>query len=146
MLERRSILGTGLALTMLVGAARAEDPPPGGGMRDSHAMPLADCAALCLETHRSCIEAARHCLEEGGDKAAPGIMAILADCAGICLTTAQSLLRNSPAHGVLCQTCDQICRLCAENCAAFTGDAQLLRCANLSRRCAEGCGMMVMSS
>ena len=101
------------------------------------------CIDICLKSHRMCLETARYCTEKGGAHVAPAHLALLLDCAEMCQTTANSLLRSSPQHGVICGACAQLCEACAKDCDAFAGDEQMARCAATCRDCARDCRDMV---
>lgn len=98
-----------------------------------------ECVDICLRSHRMCLETARYCTDKGGAHAQPAHIALLLDCAELCQTTANSLLRSSPAHGIVCSACSQLCDECAKNCDGFSGDAQVERCAQTCRECARDC-------
>jgi hypothetical protein len=94
-----------------------------------------DCAAICTET-------VMHCLEMGGEHAAPGHIRLLLDCAEICQTSANFMLRHSELHGRTCGVCAEVCERCAEDCARFTDDAVMQQCAEMCRTCAQSCREM----
>lgn len=95
-----------------------------------------DCASICLET-------LTHCLEKGGDHAAPEHVARLLDCAELCRTAADLMLRGSRIHGDVCRVCAEACRRCAESCEKLAdGDADMARCAEACRRCEASCREM----
>lgn len=149
MLDRRQLLGssTVLAAVSTVGGtvlAQGSDPTSSAmpGM-SAITMTREGCIEVCLKSHRVCIETARYCTEMGGSHVTAAHMALLLDCAEMCQTTANSLLRFSPQHGVICGACAQLCEACAEDCEAIAGDDRMARCAATCRDCAQDCRGMV---
>jgi len=135
-----SILGfAAVGLTAHVAEAQHSGAMPGmGGM----AMTMQQCVDSCLKSHAVCLETARYCTEQAGQHVAPAHLALLLDCAEMCQTTANSMLRLSPLHAVLCGACAQLCEACAQDCLAFHADAQMERCAGTCRDCAQSCREM----
>ena len=104
---------------------------------------LQECIDNCTDCHAICVATAHHCLEMGGERAAPDHVRTLLDCAEICRTSADFMLRKSPHHGATCRTCAELCRACEEECRRMAGgDALMLRCAETCARCAESCERM----
>lgn len=93
-----------------------------------------DCAAICEET-------VQHCLEAGGDHAAPDHIRLLLDCVAICRTSAGFMIRGSDLHSETCRACAETCARCAAACGQFD-DEQMKACADLCRRCADSCAGM----
>ncbi|MFA9439245.1 four-helix bundle copper-binding protein [Uliginosibacterium sp. sgz301328] len=89
------------------------------------------CATACDECVSGCL------LEEDAQYMALCIQLDL-DCAGMCRLAASALARQSPAVGVICETCARVCDLCAEECARHDMDHCQL-CASACRDCAEAC-------
>lgn len=108
-------------------------------------MPLRDCVVVCVRSHAMCPETACYCAEQSSGHIGPGHIALLQDCAEMCQLTANSLLRRSPRHAVVCNPCAELCEACAKDCEAFTGDEQMKRCAAVCRDCAESCRDMAKS-
>ena len=100
------------------------------------------CIAECERSKRACLETARYCLEKGGSHAKAAHVRLLLDCAEICQTTANFMLRGSPLHGTVCESCAEICDRCAESCEAFQEEATLKSCAEVCRTCAKSCREM----
>lgn len=143
MLDRRSVLGSGLTLAAVVATA------PGGAsaaVPGSMTMTLDSCVDSCLASHRACLETARYCTEQGAAHVAAAHIALLLDCAELCQTTANSLLRKSPQHALLCDVCARMCEACAKDCAGFTGDVRMQACARTCRECAASCRDMASMS
>ena len=111
----------------------------GGGMEE--------CIANCTECHRVCLETVRHCLQKGGEHAAPAHITLLLDCAQICQTSADFMIRRSELHTLTCGACAEICARCADECERMAeGDEAMARCAEVCRRCAESCRRMAGSA
>lgn len=149
MLIRRAVLGpcaAGLAAAFGSRFAQAQ-PAVGAGERGrgmpgmaSRAMTPKECVESCVRTHAMCLETARYCTEAGAPHAAPAHLALLLDCAEMCQMTANSLLRRSPQHAVVCGACARLCEACARDCDAVAGgDERMRRCAATCRECARDC-------
>ena len=147
MLVRRNILALAAAAAGTFGyrTAAAQQPPsavppmPGMAMGG---MTLEKCISDCVGSHRMCLATGQYCIEHGGPHTAAAHLALLLDCAEMCMTTANSMLRRSPQHQVVCAACAQICDACAESCETFRGDEAMARCAKMCRGCAGSCRMM----
>lgn len=110
------------------------DRPPAG---------LDACIKECLACYQECARTEAHCLEKGGEHAAPEHIALLRDCGEVCLLSADLMLRGSRRHGTACGVCAEFCRACAESCERMAGsDARMKACAQACRRCAESCEKM----
>lgn len=101
-----------------------------------------ECIQHCMECAAVCTETLSHCLSKGGRHAAPERIALLATCAEICTVSAHTMLRGSEVHGITCGACAEICRRCADSCAAFGDDEAMRRCAEACRHCAQSCHRM----
>lgn len=137
-LDRRSLLGSGLMLAAVgtageARAAQASSTMPAGSMS------LEQCIKSCTDSHVMCLTTARYCSQHGATHVAEGHLALLLDCAELCQTTANSLLRHSPQHPIVCDACARMCEACARDCAAFANDSQMQRCAATCRECAASC-------
>ena len=148
MWDRRQIIGSSLiaaALGTFGDVVWAQGPsgsaPAASGMAGM--MTRRECIDSCLKSHRMCLETARYCTEKAGAHVAPAHLALLLDCAEMCQMTANSLLRSSPQHGVICGACAQLCEACAKDCDTFSGDDQMTSCATTCRDCARDCRAMV---
>ncbi len=102
---------------------------------------MRSCIDACQSCHDVCIETLTHCLSKGGKHAAADHIRSLADCAQICATSADFMLRGSPAHTAICDTCADVCDQCAKSCEQLDG-AEMKRCAEECRRCAIECRQM----
>lgn len=146
-MDRRQLLGSSAvlaAVSLAVGPVSAHGPDHSAmpGMTPG-AMTRESCIEECLRSHRMCLETARYCTEKGEGHVAAAHMALLLDCAEMCQTTANSLLRFSPQHGVICGACAQLCEACAKDCELFAGDDRMARCAATCRECAQHCRGMI---
>lgn len=137
MIERRQVLMSGTAL-LAAGTAksvRADNPAMTG-------MPMKDCIDLCWASHVICLETAAGLTVMGANATALQLAAMLSDCAEICQTTANSMIRRSPLHTVLCQACAEACERCARACGQQGSDPSLARCVESCRSCSESCRHM----
>ena len=141
MLDRRAVIGTGLSLAVggIVASNAAMAAPKGGRAM----MTLDECVDSCIASHRMCLETARYCTELGSPAHVEAThIALLLDCAELCQATANSMLRRSPQHDLLCDACAQMCEACARDCAKIAGDARMQACAHTCRDCAASCKEM----
>lgn len=141
MLERRALLAGGAmaaAVTLLSGRAAAQHQ----SMKGMSMMSMQECIDLCWASHRMCLETLDYALKRGGALASPALAAMLSDCAELCQTTANSMLRGSPLHQILCRACAKACERCAQACLEHRADQQMSRCAQTCSACAEGCRAM----
>ena len=138
--DRRSFLAAGVVLTSASTAALAAEATNNAGEPlSSGAMSMEKCIQDCLTSHKMCLETARYCMDQGGRHVSAPHLALLLDCAEMCQTTANSMLRQSPQHMVVCDACARLCEACARNCDAFSGDERMRRCATTCRTCARSC-------
>jgi hypothetical protein len=101
-----------------------------------------ECAELCEDCHRICIETAAHCLAAGGKHSEARHVRLLLDCAEICQTSANFMARGSDLHHHTCAACAEVCDRCAESCERIGDDETMRQCADLCRRCADSCRRM----
>ena len=117
-----------------------------GDGQGQHAAVTADmqhCIEECQNCHNLCTQTITHCLQRGGEHAAPEHIRLLLDCAEICETSANFMLRGSPLHTQTCMVCSHVCTRCAEDCERLgSDDALMRRCAEVCRQCAESCRVM----
>ena len=141
MQNRRRVMGSGLAVAAFGLAVRAVEAQEMGAMpgMTGGAMTIQECVESCLKSHAMCLDTGRYCAEQGGRHVSAAHLALLLDCAEMCQTTANSLLRHSPQHAVVCDACARLCDACAQDCEAFTSDPQMQRCARTCRDCARSC-------
>lgn len=141
MLGRRTILTSGAAL-IAAGAASQAKPSDRSAHSMPMAMPMKDCIDLCTASHVMCLETANHVANSAGSSASAQLIALLNDCAEICQSTANSMVRASALHPILCRACSEACERCARDCERQSGDPQLANCAATCRRCASSCRQM----
>lgn len=103
---------------------------------------LQNCIRECTDCHAICLETIQHCLQKGGQHAAPDHVRLLQDCAQICATSADFMLRGSPLHTGTCGVCAEVCEQCAQECERMGDDQQMQKCAEACRRCANSCRQM----
>lgn len=103
---------------------------------------MEQCATLCAECERICLETVTHCLEKGGRHAQMDHIRTMLDCADICGVSARYLSRNSPHHVQTCAVCSELCIACAEQCERMGDDEVMRECAEVCRRCADSCQRM----
>lgn len=141
MQNRRWIMGSGLAVAALGVRVRAAEAQQAGTMPGMAGGPMTieDCVASCVKTHAMCLETARYCTDQGGAHVSTAHLALLLDCAEMCQTTANSLLRHSPQHSVVCEACARLCEACARDCGTFGSDAQMQLCVRTCQDCARSC-------
>jgi len=141
MLDRRAVIGSGLSLA--VGGIVASNAAMAAPKRSGAMMTLDECVDSCVASHRMCLETARYCTEQGSSAHIDAShIALLLDCAELCQTTANSMLRRSPQHALLCDACARVCEACARDCAKIAGDARMQTCAQTCRDCAASCKEM----
>lgn len=92
---------------------------------------LARCAAAC----ETCMDA---CLSEDDVKKMVQCIRLDRDCAIICKATATLLASNSPHAQHLIKECEEVCRLCAEECEKHDME-HCKECAWACRECEEAC-------
>jgi hypothetical protein len=104
------------------------------------------CIDECHSCQEICLEAVLHCLELGGQHAAPAHIRSLLDCSEACQTAANFMVRGSDMHGSVCQMCAEACLACAEDCDRLSDDDLMRRCAEECRRCADSCREMAKAA
>lgn len=143
MFERRAILARGVGLVAgAAGTALAQDHKMPAHLEAGGTMTLERCIDLCLASHRICLETARYGLEGAPGRVPAALITMLSDCAEFCQATANSLMRGSVLHSILCDACAKACERCAMECNRPGSDEQLKRCAASCRECASACAMM----
>jgi hypothetical protein len=103
---------------------------------------MQQCIDDCLDSFSVCTETQMHCLEMGGDHAAPDHLRLLQDCAEICQLAATFMLRKSELSTDLCELCAEAAEACAVSCDQFADDVKMATCAEVARRTAESCRRM----
>ncbi|MCJ8208296.1 four-helix bundle copper-binding protein [Mucilaginibacter sp. RS28] len=92
---------------------------------------LLDCVLAC----ENCATA---CLHEEMVKEMAGCIMLDRDCGDICSQAARLLQRNSAIAHQYLVICEEICRMCAEECGKHDAEHCQL-CAEACTRCAEAC-------
>lgn len=145
--DRRSLLAAGVVLATGSTLARAAGTTEQAvEPHSSDQMSLKECIQDCLASHAMCLETARYCMEQGGRHVSAPHLALLLDCAEMCQTTANSMLRQSPQHTMVCAACARLCEACALDCDAFRGGSRMQECAATCRACARSCRDMASMS
>lgn len=137
MIERRELLiaGAGLAVGAAAPAVAQHHAMEGIAMP----MSMTECIDDCIASHRMCLETAAYASKRGGALASASLLALLTDCAELCQATANSMLRESPLHKILCGACAEACERCAQECLRHAGDSRMARCATTCRECSASC-------
>jgi hypothetical protein len=98
------------------------------------------CIDACNACSVTCLSMATgHCLEMGGEHAAPEHIRIMLDCAEICGVAVNFMARQSEHHPHICRECAEICRACAKSCAKLEG---MEECVEACRHSADECDRM----
>jgi hypothetical protein len=92
---------------------------------------LMDCAMAC----ENCATA---CLNEDNVKSLTACIILDRDCADICTLAARLLKRNSSIARQYLLLCEEICRMCADECSKHEHD-HCKQCAEACLACAEAC-------
>jgi len=92
---------------------------------------LLECAVAC----EACASA---CLNESEVEMMTRCIELDRDCADTCIHTAKLVMRNSEIGAVTLAACEQICRICAEECGKHKKD-HCQDCADACDRCADAC-------
>ena len=101
---------------------------------------LDDRIRACVECHALCLRSAGYCLDRG--KTPGGLVTVLQACADVCRVCADTMIRGSDLHGIVCGACAEICVSCATACEEIIGDMQLGACRNTCLRCFDSCSTM----
>ncbi|MCR6631284.1 MAG: four-helix bundle copper-binding protein [Magnetospirillum sp.] len=98
------------------------------------------CIDACDSAHRHCMEAAIHCMQQGGVGSEWELVQLLLDTADIAETASDFMLRSSRQHHLLCRVTAEIALRCAEECERHADkDLRLGQCAKACRKAAEEC-------
>ncbi|MCZ4245896.1 four-helix bundle copper-binding protein [Pedobacter punctiformis] len=92
---------------------------------------LLDCALACEYCASSC-------LEEGHVKMMVKCIKLDRDCADLCVQAARLLQRDSVIAHQYLLLCEEVCRLCAEECVKHHHE-HCQACAKACRTCADAC-------
>lgn len=106
---------------------------------DEHLRVIVECAGICNETARHCLDA----LRQGGEhsKVNAAIHEATMDCQAFCVLTAALAARQSPMASYVHAACADACRDCAAACDKGQDDLAK-RCAEVCRRCEQACRQM----
>lgn len=91
-----------------------------------------------LDCMLACENCATACLQEDDVKNMVGCISLDRDCADICAQAARLLQRNSPIAHQYLVLCEEICRMCSDECGKHEHD-HCRKCAEACRICAEAC-------
>jgi hypothetical protein len=105
---------------------------------------LIRCIEECYDCAQTCISCADACLGEEVVAQMVQCVRTCLDCADVCATTGKVATRRTGSNEVLIasllETCEDACRLCAEECDRHAGDMEHCRiCAEACRRCERAC-------
>lgn len=98
------------------------------------------CIDACDSAHRHCMEAAIHCMQQGGVGSEWEVVQLLLDTADICETATDFMLRSSRQHTLVLKVAGEIALRCAEACEQHAvKDLRLGQTAKACRKAAEVC-------
>jgi hypothetical protein len=100
---------------------------------------MQSCIANCMRCHGFCLKSASHCLALERDLEPVTTLLV---CADVCRVCADTMIRGSPLHAIVCDACAQICAKCVEACAQVDHDPLLKECAAACLTCADSCAAM----
>jgi hypothetical protein len=91
-----------------------------------------------LECALTCEHCATSCLQEENVAIMAKCISLDRDCSDICLQAARLVQRESPIARQFLLLCEEICRMCAEECSKHH-DEHCMRCAEACTICADAC-------
>lgn len=100
------------------------------------------CIESCSACHGICVETIAHCLVRGGPHATPNHLGLLQVCADMSGVAADAMRHGIDEHIHTCRACAAVASACAESCESVGSDAEMERCIEACRRCAEDCNRM----
>jgi len=105
---------------------------------------LIRCVEECYDCAQVCTSCADACLGEETVKDLVQCIRLDLDCADVCLATGGLATRrtgsNERMRSKMLETCEEACRLCAEECETHAGHMEHCRiCAEACRRCETAC-------
>jgi hypothetical protein len=100
---------------------------------------LAHCIKNCFSCHRVCLETLHHCLSEKDTHFQGKHIALLQMCAEACELSAKMMVSGIQFHRQACVLSFELCEATAEACERYEADSVMLKCAEISRQCAESC-------
>lgn len=115
-------------------------PQVHGGVNDA----LIRCIEACYDCSQTCTACADACLGESAVQQMTQCIRTCLDCADVCLTTGQLGTRRTGSNerliAAMLDTCEEACRLCAEECERHAGRMEHCRiCGEACRRCETAC-------
>ncbi len=105
---------------------------------------LIDIVDRIYECAKACAACADACLSEADPKAQAACITSCQNCGEVCVTTARALSRvtgfNEQTVRHLVDACEQICRICGDECASHASEMEHCRvCSEACRSCADAC-------
>jgi hypothetical protein len=105
---------------------------------------LAEAVDRIYECAKACAACANACLGEDDPTSQAACITSCENCGEVCITTARALSRitgfNAEAIRHLVAACEQICRICGDECASHATEMEHCQvCAECCRTCAEAC-------
>lgn len=97
------------------------------------------CVTDCASCARTCEDTLAYCREKGGKHASAEHIKILEDCAAMCKLSSDFSKRGSVFAPKVRAICAEICKKCAESCAAFKDDKKMQDCASACNECSTTC-------
>ncbi|MBH8551411.1 four-helix bundle copper-binding protein [Nostocaceae cyanobacterium CENA357] len=104
------------------------------------------CKQICIECQTTCLDTLRYCNSQGGKYIDMTMMSMMRDCAEMCMICVNMINDGSEFMGNTCSLCAQICDRTAMACEQISGDATMMFCATVCRKCAEHCNLMGLNS
>jgi hypothetical protein len=109
---------------------------------------LAECIEECFACAQACTACADACLSEDGVSELQKCIRLNLDCADICDATGRVVTRrteyDAPTSKAQLQSCQEVCRTCAEECERHTEHHEHCRiCAEACRRCERACAQLI---
>jgi hypothetical protein len=98
----------------------------------------AECARLCRESQRLCLETAIY-LSTSNRPVEAAHLRLFFSCAELCHTSAGLLVGDAHLARRATSACAELLDRCARICDEFGDDPTLRACADACRRCAEAC-------
>ncbi|MBE9006484.1 four-helix bundle copper-binding protein [Fortiea sp. LEGE XX443] len=104
------------------------------------------CKQICIECQTTCIDTLKYCKHRGGKYMDMSMISMMRDCAEMCTMCVNMINDGSEFMGNTCSLCAQICDRTAITCEQTSGDATMMFCAAMCRKCAEYCNKMGLNS
>lgn len=93
---------------------------------------------LLLDCAMACEHCAASCLREDDIKNMAVCISLDRDCSDVCILGAKLLRRDSPVARQYLLFCEEVCRMCADECSKHEHD-HCQQCAKACIACAEAC-------